>query len=123
MTFREEFDLAITLGSLGHILPRDESRWIERIAAALAPGGRFVFVTSEMPPLLSRRYLYSRAFNAAMRVRNLLKRPPFIMYYLTFLLPRARQLLEQAGFAVAVHDDVFAGPFRPLRVVVGTKHE
>src|SRR5688572_23568822 len=47
MTFQEEFDLAVTVGSLGHILPRDESRFVERIAAALKPGGRFAFVTTE----------------------------------------------------------------------------
>src|SRR3954447_14372749 len=57
MAFDQEFDLAITAGSLGHILPKDEPRFIERIAAALKPGGRFVFVTTEMPPLLSARYL------------------------------------------------------------------
>ena len=88
MKFHEEFDLAITAGSLGHILPRDEPRFVERIAASLKPGGRFVFVTTEMPPWWSARYLLSRGFNAAMHVRNLLKRPPFIMFYLTFLLPQ-----------------------------------
>ena len=38
-----------------------------------------------------------------MRVRNLLWRPPFIMYYLSFLLPQARHLLERHGFEVTVH--------------------
>ena len=33
-----------------------------------------------------------------MRIRNLLVRPPFVMYYLTFLLPRARKLLVERGF-------------------------
>lgn len=121
MNFRDEFDLALTVGSLGHILPQDEPRFVERIATALKPGGRFAFVTTEMPPWWSRRYLFSRAFNAAMRVRNALKRPPFIMFYLTFLLPRARQLCEQHGFDVAVHRDAFAGRFRVLQAVVATK--
>jgi len=70
MDFREEFDLAVTAGSLGHILPQDEPLFVERIAAALRPGGRFVFVTAELPPWWTRRALFSRAFNAAMLLRN-----------------------------------------------------
>jgi ubiquinone/menaquinone biosynthesis C-methylase UbiE len=121
MKFDAEFDLAITVGSLGHILRRDEPRFVERIRAALRPGGRFAFVTSTMPPIWSRRYLVSRAFNGAMHVRNLLVRPPFVMFYLTFLLPDVARLLETHGFDVAVHDDVFPSPFQELRVVVATR--
>jgi ubiquinone/menaquinone biosynthesis C-methylase UbiE len=123
MQFREEFDLAVTVGSLGHILPKDEPRFVERIHAALRPGGRFAFVSAEMPPWWSRRAILSRAFNAAMRVRNALKRPPFIMYYLTFLLPEVRGLLERGGFEVAVHDDAFSGRLAVLKVVVATKRQ
>jgi cyclopropane fatty-acyl-phospholipid synthase-like methyltransferase len=119
--FDQEFDLAITVGSLGHILPRDEPRFVERIHAALRPGGRFAFVTSTMPPVWSRRYLVSRAFNGAMHVRNLLVRPPFVMFYLTFLLPDIARLLETHGFSVAVHDDIYPAPFHDLRVVVATR--
>jgi SAM-dependent methyltransferase len=121
MDLHEEFDLAVTLGSNGHILPKDEPRFIGRIAAALKPGGRFVFVTGEMPPAWSLRYLLSRGFNAAMHVRNFLVRPPFVMFYLTFLLPEARRLLDEHGFDVSVHDHAFAGKLRFLKVVVGTK--
>ena len=60
MDFREEFDLAVTAGSLGHILPQDEPLFVERIAAALRPGGRFVFVTADLPPWWTRRALFSR---------------------------------------------------------------
>src|SRR6266404_1912966 len=56
MNFHRELDLAITVGSLGHILPQDEPRFVERIAAALKPGGRFAFVTTEMPPVWSAHY-------------------------------------------------------------------
>ena len=123
MSFREEFDLAVTAGSLGHVLPKDEPRFVERIHAALRPGGRFAFVTANMPPWWSRRAILSRSFNAAMLVRNAFWRPPFIMYYLTFLLPRARQLLEEQGFDVAVHEGIFSGAFQPLAVVVATKRQ
>jgi ubiquinone/menaquinone biosynthesis C-methylase UbiE len=121
MQFREEFDLAVTAGSLGHILPKDEPRFVERIHAALKPGGRFAFVTAEMPPWWSRRAMLSRAFNAAMIVRNAIKRPPFIMYYLTFLLPEVQRLLERQGFDVIVHDNAFSGRLAVLKVVVATK--
>jgi ubiquinone/menaquinone biosynthesis C-methylase UbiE len=121
MKFENEFDLAVTVGSLGHILGKDEPRFVERIAAALRSGGKLVFVTGEMPPLWSPRYLLSRGFNAAMHIRNALKRPPFVMFYLTFLLPRACELLENGGFAVEVHDDAFSGRLQPLKLVVGTK--
>jgi SAM-dependent methyltransferase len=121
MQFREEFDLAVTVGSLGHILPKDEPRFVERIAAALRPGGRFAFVTGTMPRWRSRQYLLSRAFNAAMHVRNAIRRPPFVMFYLTFLLPDVQRLLEEHGFEVVVHDDAFAGRLSVLKVVVATK--
>jgi ubiquinone/menaquinone biosynthesis C-methylase UbiE len=121
MDFREQFDLALTAGSLGHILPQDEPRFVERIAAALKPGGRFVFLTTEMPPPWSPAYWLSRGFNTAMHVRNAVKQPPFIMFYLTFLLPHAQRLLENGGFDVTIHNNAFTGRFRPLQVVVGTK--
>jgi ubiquinone/menaquinone biosynthesis C-methylase UbiE len=121
MQFDEEFDLAVTAGSLGHILPRDEPQFVRRIHAALRPGGRFAFVTAQLPPWWSRRAVISRAFNVAMLMRNAIRRPPFIMYYLTFLLPAVQRLLEEHGFEVAVHDDAFAGRLRVLKVVVATK--
>jgi len=121
MQFREEFDLAVTVGSLGHILPKDEPRFVDRIAATLKPGGRFAFVTCHRPPWYSRQNLLSRGFNAAMHVRNALVRPPFVMFYLTFLLPQAKVLLERHGFEVVVHDEAFSGRLRVLKVVVATK--
>ena len=104
-------------------LDRFELRFVERIAAALKPGGRFVMVTSYMPAWYSRSYILSRAFNVAMHVRNVIKRPPFVMFYLTFLLPQAKRLLEQHGFEVVVHEDAFEGNLRALKLVVATKRE
>jgi SAM-dependent methyltransferase len=104
MPFRACFDVAVSFGAFGHILEEDEPRFVRAVHDALKPGGRFVFVTAHPPPLLSRRHIVARAFNGVMRVRNAVKRPQFIMYYLTFLLPRARALLEDAGFDVRVHE-------------------
>lgn len=120
MPFESEFDLVTCFGAFGHILEADEPRLVDAIAKALRPGGRFVFVTSEAPPPWSRGALAARAFNAAMRARNAMVRPPFVMYYLTFLLPGARALLEQRGFEVQVERDVFEGAFRRLVLVTAT---
>lgn len=63
----------------------------------------------------------AKGFNAAMRVRNALWKPPFVMYYLTFLVPRARALLEAEGFSVEVRDGILPAPFTPMTVVVATR--
>ncbi len=95
--FENEFDLVVSFGAFGHILPRDERKFVETIHRALKPGGKFVFVTTTMFPLWSPTYLFSRSFNAAMRIRNLLFRPKFIMYYLTFLWPDIESHFEAVG--------------------------
>jgi hypothetical protein len=53
-----------------------------------------------------------------MRLRNALLEPQFIMYYLTFLLPRARALLEAEGFTVET--PALPEQFRGVRLVVAT---
>jgi len=121
MPFESEFDVAVSFGAVGHILPRDQPRWVELIARALKPGGRFIVATAYMPPVWSPRYLLSRGFNAAMHARNLLMQPPFHMYYLTFLVPEATRMLESAGFRVDVLTGVFPRPFRDVCLVVGVK--
>ncbi len=120
MPFDAEFDLAVCFGALGHILPKDEPQFVEQIARVLKPGGRFVFATSVKPPVWSKNFWLCHGFNAAMIARNLLIRPPFIMYYLTFLLPHAKTLLEEHGFEVEVKK-VFDGRLSRLRIVTATK--
>jgi ubiquinone/menaquinone biosynthesis C-methylase UbiE len=117
LPFGAEFDVAVCFGAFGHILPRDEPRFVAEIARVLRPGGRFVFVTSYPPPWWSRRSLMSRMFNAAMRVRNALVAPPFIMYYLTFLLPPVENLLRQHGFSVESRELGLGKPWQDLRLV------
>ncbi len=121
MPFHAEFDVAVCFGAFGHILTKDEPQFVAQIAQVLKPGGRFIFVTAHMPPLWSLQYWLARTFNGAMRVRNLLVSPPFIMYYLTFLLPEAQKLLEAHGFDVEVREAGFEGPWSALRLVTATR--
>jgi ubiquinone/menaquinone biosynthesis C-methylase UbiE len=121
LPFDADFDLATSFGAFGHIEERDEGRLVAGIARALRPGGRFVFVTGDAPPLWSPRVLRARAFNAAMRVRNAVWQPPFVMYYLTFLLPRARALLEAAGLRVEVRRGVLPAPYERYALVIAHK--
>jgi ubiquinone/menaquinone biosynthesis C-methylase UbiE len=121
LPFGAEFDGVVTFGSCGHILRRDEPRFVDEVARVLRPGGRFIFVTSYPPSPWSPSGLIARLFNAAMRVRNALFSPPFIMYYLTFLLPNVRHLLEQHHFSVEVGELGFTGPLSALRLVIATR--
>lgn len=121
MAFESEFDLAVCFGAHGHILQQDEPKFVAQVAKVLRPGGRFAFVSGYLPPLWSLRFWLARAFNAAMRVRNVLIKPPFIMYYLTFMLPRAARLLERAGFDVTIDDNCFTGRLSPLKLVIARK--
>ena len=122
LPFGPVFDIAVCFGALGHIPSADEARFIAEVAGVLRPGGRFVFVTSYMPSLRSRRYWLSRGFNAAMHLRNALVSPPFVMYYLTFLLPDVHHILEQSGLSVEVHRfGSAAGLPEELRLVVASR--
>ena len=121
MPFDAAFDIAVSFGAFGHILQKDEPRFVAELARVLKPGGRFVFITTTMPPLWSPGYWLARGFNGVMRVRNLLLSPKFIMYYLTFLLPEVQILLERHGFDVDVRPGGFEWPWRGLRLVTATK--
>ena len=117
LPFTRAFDIVTCFGAFGHILERDEPRMVAEIARVLRPGGRFIFITSDEPPLFHPAKLLSMGFNAAMHLRNALIKPEFVMYYLTFLLPRARDLLSEAGFTVDAPFDVLPAPFAGLRLV------
>ncbi len=92
-----EFDMAVSFGAFGHILPKQEKDFIQRVSESLKPGGRFVFVTTPMLPMWSPAYWMARGFNAAMHVRNLMIKPKFIMFYLTFLWPDIKKHFDAAG--------------------------
>ncbi|GAA0588883.1 class I SAM-dependent DNA methyltransferase [Actinomadura livida] len=100
LTFSGEFDLAVTFGALGHLLPAERPPIFAGVHRALRPGGLFAFPLGAPPPLASAQYWAMLGFDAAMRVRNAVWRPPFVMYYRTCTLGALRDDLAAAGFAV-----------------------
>ena len=67
---------------------------------ALRPGGVFAFPVSAPQPITSRSHWALLGFDLAMRVRNAVWRPPFVMYYRTCPLHVVRNDLTASGFAV-----------------------
>ncbi|MFO0555211.1 MAG: class I SAM-dependent methyltransferase [Polyangiaceae bacterium] len=121
LEYDAEFDLVTCYGALGHVVEADMPRFLGGIAKSLRPGGRFVFVTSDMPPRLSRERIVARTFNGVMRIRNAIVRPPFIMYYLTFMLPDIARVLTFYGFDVRIDEGWFPEPHERLKRVVATR--
>ncbi len=114
------FDLVVSFGAIGHFEPHVQPRLFAEIARVLRPGGRFVTLTSERPPPWSRTGWLLRGFNLAMRVRNRLLKPEFVMYYLNFDLPVAIGRLVEAGLDPRVRP--LGDPEHPrLRLLVGHK--
>lgn len=120
LPFERRFDVVTCFGAFGHILHDDEPRLVRELASVLKDGGRFVFITSDPPRAWHPALWMAKGFNAVMRLRNAVRRPAFVMYYLTFLLPRAQALLESEGFEVQVLREVFPAPFRRAVLVVAT---
>jgi len=121
MPFESEFDVAICFGAHGHILRKDEDRFVREVARVLRPGGRFVFVSSGPPRWWSPVLWAARTFNAIMWLRNYLVDPPFIMYYLTFMLPGVERILRRHGFEVDVSDLGLEGMYKGLKLVIATR--
>ncbi len=116
LPFHQGFDLIVTFGALGHILPSQQPRFLDGVWHALRPGGAFCLVTTRMPPFFTPTHLAARGFNAVMHVRNALVRPPFVMYYLTFLLPQVTEELRRQGFEVELRP--LPGPWCDVTLVV-----
>ncbi|MET9096304.1 MULTISPECIES: class I SAM-dependent methyltransferase [Streptomyces] len=100
LPFAPAFDLALSIGAFGHFLPADRFGLFAEVYGSLRPGGRFVFPIGAPPAVGSRAYWSLLGFDAAMRVRNALWRPKFIMYYRTFRLSDVLDDLTDAGFSV-----------------------
>jgi ubiquinone/menaquinone biosynthesis C-methylase UbiE len=117
LRFDREFDAVTCVGALGHVDRCDEDRFVDGIWRALRPGGRFVFATTRAPRVTERSFWLAHGFNAVMRVRNALIKPPFIMYYLTFVWPEVQSLLARHGFAVEVHEGRCGPPYERAVII------
>lgn len=100
LPFAPAFDLALSFGAFGHFLPAERFGLFAEVYGSLRPGGQFVFPIAAPPPVGSRAYWSLFGFDAAMRVRNALWRPKFVMYYRTFRLDDVLEDLTHAGFSV-----------------------
>jgi ubiquinone/menaquinone biosynthesis C-methylase UbiE len=101
LPFASAFDLAVSFGALGHFLPAERSALFAGVYRALRPGGIFALPLGAPPPVTSLWYWATAGFDLAMRIRNALWRPAFVMYYRT-CAPRAiRGDLTASGFTVS----------------------
>jgi SAM-dependent methyltransferase len=126
LPFGPVFDLAVSFGAFGHFLPEQLPGLFAQVHSVLRPGGRFAFPLPAPAPPRSPWYWAALGFDAAMRVRNAVWRPPFVMYYRPFRLGLVRHELERAGFDVELFALPEFGP-RPdgsprCRMVVATRH-
>ena len=121
LAYEAGFDVVTSFGAFGHILEEDEPRLAQVIARALRPGGRFIFVTAHPPSAWNPGYWLAKGFNAAMRVRNAIWKPPFVMYYLTFLWPGVRARLEKHGFRVEGRRGMCPAPYDRAIIVIATR--
>ncbi|MFD7459748.1 MULTISPECIES: class I SAM-dependent methyltransferase [unclassified Streptomyces] len=103
LPFGPAFDVVVSFGAFGHFLPAELPGLFAQVRSVLRPGGRFVFPVVAPPRPASRAYWALLGFDVAMRVRNAVWRPPFVMYYRTFALGEVRRELARAGFAVELY--------------------
>ncbi|MFE2644980.1 class I SAM-dependent methyltransferase [Streptomyces nigra] len=101
LPFTSAFDLVVSFGAFGHFLPRELPGLFAQVHTVLRPGGRFAFPVVAPPRPTSPAYWALLGFDAVMRVRNAVRRPPFVMYYRTFRLAEVRAGLAEAGFEVS----------------------
>ncbi|AQT72964.1 MULTISPECIES: class I SAM-dependent methyltransferase [Streptomyces] len=94
------YDLAVSFGAFGHFLPSERPALFSGVRSTLREGGLFAFPIGAPIPPTSPVWWAVAGFDAAMRVRNAVWRPPFVMYYRTFPLSGVRADLRAAGFTV-----------------------
>ncbi|KUN81249.1 class I SAM-dependent methyltransferase [Streptomyces griseoruber] len=100
LPFTAAFDLVVSFGAFGHFLPRELPGLFAQVHGVLRPGGRFAFPVLAPPRPADPAFWMLLGFDAVMRVRNAVWRPPFVMYYRAFRLGEVRRELERAGFRV-----------------------
>jgi ubiquinone/menaquinone biosynthesis C-methylase UbiE len=100
LPFDKACDLAVSFGALGHFLPAERPALFAGVYRALRPGGVFAVPIAAPQSITSRGYWALLGFDLAMRVRNAVWRPRFVMYYLTCPLHAVRNDLTACGFTV-----------------------
>jgi SAM-dependent methyltransferase len=100
LPFTETFDLAVSFGAFGHFRPAERPALFAGVYRALRPGGLFAVPIGAPPTITSGGYWALLGFDLAMRVRNAVWRPPFVMYYRTCPPHAVRDDLTAAGFTV-----------------------
>ncbi|MEV0716846.1 class I SAM-dependent methyltransferase [Asanoa sp. NPDC050611] len=98
LPFTAGFDLAVSFGALGHFLPAERPALFAGVHRALRPGGVFAMPVGTAPPVTSVAHWVTLGFDVAMRARNAVWRPPFVMYYRTNRTPEVLADLGAAGF-------------------------
>jgi trans-aconitate methyltransferase len=100
LPFAGRFDLAVSFGALGHFLPAERPALFAGVYRALRPGGVFAFPIGAPQLITSRWYWTLLGFDLAMRFRNAVWHPPFVMYYRTCPLRAVRDDLTTSRFTV-----------------------
>src|SRR5918992_86056 len=100
LPFGPAFDLVVSFGAFGHFLPRELPGLFAQVHSVLRPGGRFAFPVVAPARPSDPAYWMLLGFDAVMRVRNAVWRPPFVMYYRTCPPDAVRNDLAAAGFTV-----------------------
>ncbi|GAA3880184.1 class I SAM-dependent methyltransferase [Streptomyces lacrimifluminis] len=94
------FDLVVSFGAFGHFLPGELPGLFAQVHSVLRPGGRFAFPVAAPARPGTPAYWALLGFDAVMRVRNAVWKPPFVMYYRSFRLADVRRELTHVGFDV-----------------------
>ncbi|MER6033013.1 MULTISPECIES: class I SAM-dependent methyltransferase [unclassified Streptomyces] len=102
LPFGPAFDLVVSFGAFGHFLPRELPGLFTQVRSVLRPGGSFAFPLFAPPRPAGPAFWTLLAFDTAMRVRNALWRPPFVMYYRTFRFGDVVGGLTRSGFEVGL---------------------
>lgn len=94
----QEFDLVTCFGALGHFLPEDVPAFVDVVYRALKPGGTFAFFTL---PRTGGPEILLRLFDLAIRLRNALIKPEFVMYYRASPRGWLLRLMKERGFTIS----------------------